>query len=85
MTDDITDTTVLDTATPDYDAQHAEVDEQAALAALDALLAEANEVLIDFEVPDETPEDAYPTVAQIEADLDQFEQDNTAPQPEPVG
>jgi hypothetical protein len=64
----MTDTVEFDT--PEYAAQHEQIDEMATLATLEQLLAEANEVLIDFEVPEPLPEDAYPTVAQIEADLD---------------
>jgi hypothetical protein len=55
--------------TPDYDLQHDELNELAVLNQIDKLLAEANKLVIDFEIPDPRAEDSYPTVEKIEVDL----------------
>lgn len=77
------DITELDPDTPEYDAQHEEIHAADAFTTLAHLLAELDARVLDFEIPDLTPEDAYPTVAQIEADLDEFERQN-APESELV-
>jgi hypothetical protein len=74
MTDEL-DPTKLDPYAPEYDAQHEQVDELAALAELDKLLTEANKLVIDFEVPEPRSEDSYPTVIQIEDELGPYPQD----------
>lgn len=56
-------------ATPDYDSFHEIFDEQGASNAMADQIDEFGKTEIDFEIPELTPEDAYPTVAQIEADL----------------
>lgn len=55
--------------TPDYDSFHGIFDEQAASNGLADRIDEYGKTEIDYEVPEETPEDAYPTVDQIEAGL----------------
>lgn len=80
MTTDIADA-VLDPATPEYDAQHELIHAADAFTTLAHLIAQFDQIDCDFEIPEETPESAYPTVTQIEADLDEFERQN-APQPE---
>lgn len=56
-------------ATPDYDSFHEIFDEEGASNALADQVDEYGKTEIDFEVPEETPADAYPTVEQIEATL----------------